>query len=99
MNATSFSQVALPSEVVVLCFGCMRPFRGSFNSLLPNVGMSSKCCACGGLAMGCSAGCSNQNTQMDFGTLLDEGPVSESLNDEPLLKGSNSILEVFGSLL
>lgn len=55
--------------------------------------------ACGGLAIGCSAGCSDKSTQMDFGTLLDEGPVSESLNGEPLLKGSNSILEIFGSLL
>lgn len=56
-------------------------------------------CACGGLAIGCSAGCSNKHTQMDFGTLLDEDPVSESLDDYPLLKGSNSILEVFQSLL
>lgn len=56
-------------------------------------------CACGGLAIGCSAGRSNKHIQMDFGTLLDEGPVSESLNDYPLSKGSNSILEVFRSLL
>lgn len=56
-------------------------------------------CACGGLAIGCSAGRSNKHTQMDFGTLLDEDPVSESLDDYPLLKGSNSILEVFQSLL
>lgn len=58
-------------------------------------------CACGGLAIGCSAGRSNKHTQMDFGTLFDEGPVSvsESLNDYPLLKGSNTILEVFRSLL
>lgn len=56
-------------------------------------------CACGGLAIGCSAGRSNKHTQMDFGTLLDEDSVSESLDDYPLLKGSNSILEVFRSLL